>query len=73
MPLSLPALKVLRFFQTREYGICQRVRIRPALHAELERVMYRYITFILERNLKSIGFLNTLRRQNSPARSFPVE
>jgi len=63
MPLSLPALKVLRFFQTREYELCQRVRIRPALHAELERVMYRYITFILDRNLKSVGFLNTLRRQ----------
>jgi len=63
MPLSLPALKVLRFFQTREYELCRRVHIRPALHAELERVMYRYITFILERNLKSVGFLNTLRRQ----------
>lgn len=64
MPLSLPSLKVLRFFQTREYGLCEQVRIRPALHAELEGVMNRYITFILERNLKSVGFLNTLRRQN---------
>jgi len=63
MSLSLPALKVLRFFQTREYELCQRVRIRTALHGELERVMYRYITFILERNLKSVGFLNILRRQ----------
>lgn len=61
--LSPPALKVLRFLQTRKYEICQRVRIRPALHAELERVMYRYITFILERNVKSVGLLNTLRRQ----------
>ena len=63
MPLSLPALKVLRFFQTREYQLCQRVRIRAALHAELEQVMYRYIIFTLERNLKSVDFLNTLRRQ----------
>jgi len=61
--LSLAALKVLRFFQTHEYELCRRVHIRPALHAELERVMYRYITFILERNLKSVRFLNTLRRQ----------
>jgi len=63
MPLSLPALKVLRFFQTRDYELCQQVRIRPALHTELERVMYRYITFTLERHLKSVSFLNTLRRQ----------
>jgi DNA repair protein RecO (recombination protein O) len=61
--LSLPALKVLRFFQTREYDLCRRVHIRPALHAELEQVMYRYITYILERNLKSVDFLDTLRRQ----------
>lgn len=64
MSLSLPALKVLRFFQTREYGLCQQLRIRPALHAELEGVMYRYITFILERNLKSVRFLNTVRQQS---------
>jgi len=63
MTLSLAALKVLRFFQTREYELCERVHIRPKLHAELERVMYRYVTFILERNLKSVGFLNILRHQ----------
>jgi len=70
-PLSLAALKVLRFFQTREYELCQRMHIRPALHSELERVMYRYIAFTLERDLKSVGFLNILRRQdvapNSPS------
>jgi hypothetical protein len=58
---------VLRFFQTREYELCQQVRIRPALHSELEEVMYRNITFILERNLKSVSFLNTLRRQKVAA------
>lgn len=72
MSLSLTALKVLRFFQTHEYELCRRVRIRPPLHAELERVMYRYITFILERNLKSTSFLNLLRRQNSQVRRAPV-
>ena len=72
VPLSLPALKVLRFFQTHEYELCRRVRIRPALHAELERVMYRYITFILERNLKSTSFLNLLRQQKGQARRASV-
>jgi DNA repair protein RecO (recombination protein O) len=61
-PLTLPALKVLRFLQTRECETCQRVHIRPELHAELEQVMYGYLTYLLERKLKSVDFLNTLRR-----------
>ncbi len=63
--LSPPTLKVLRFLQTRDNALSQRLRIRPALHAELERVLYRYIVFILERNLKSVSFLNLLRQQGA--------
>jgi DNA repair protein RecO (recombination protein O) len=62
-PISLNALKVLRFLQTRDYETCSRLRISPGLHRELEAVMQRYITYILERNLKSVAFLQTLRRQ----------
>lgn len=64
-PLSLPALKVLRFFQTRAYELCYQVRIRADLHSELEEVMRRYITFVLERKLKSVSFLNALRREKA--------
>jgi DNA repair protein RecO (recombination protein O) len=62
-PLSLNALKVLRFLQTRDYDTIRLLRVRPPLHAELEAVMLRYITYILERNLKSVDFLHHLRRQ----------
>jgi DNA repair protein RecO (recombination protein O) len=62
-PISLNALKVLRFLQTRDYETCSRLRISPGLHRELEAVMQRYITYILERNLKSVAFLQRLRRQ----------
>ncbi len=61
--LSLNALKVLRFLQTRDYDTCRLLRIRPPLHAELETVILRYITYLLERELKSVDFLHHLRRQ----------
>ena len=61
--ISLSALKVLRFLQTRSYSSCRRLRIGQKLHQELEATMQRYIVHILERNLKSVEFLETLRRQ----------
>lgn len=67
MPLSLNALKVMRFLQTRDYDTIRQLRVRLPLHAELEKIMLRYITYILERNLKSVDFLHHLRRQMQAA------
>jgi DNA repair protein RecO (recombination protein O) len=61
--ITLNTLKVLRFLQTRDYDTCRRLRLSPPLHRELETIMYHYITYTLERSLKSVKFLKTLRRQ----------
>lgn len=61
-PLSLNALKVLRFLQTREWETCRRLRLSNGLHAELEVTLQRTIVYVLERDLKSAAFLHTLRR-----------
>jgi DNA repair protein RecO (recombination protein O) len=61
--LSVNGLKVLRFLQTREWETCRLLRLRPATHAEIEQLMNRYITYYLERRLRSIDFLQRLRRQ----------
>jgi DNA repair protein RecO (recombination protein O) len=61
--LSLNALKVLRFLQTREWETCRLLRLSPASHTEVERVMNHYITYHLERRLKSVDFIHRLRRQ----------
>jgi len=61
-PLSLPALKVLRFLQTRGYELCRTLQLRPATQQEVEDVLHRYIVHHLERNLKSVEFLETVRR-----------
>jgi len=60
--LSLNALKVLRFLQTRDWATCHLLRLSPASHAELERTMNHYLTYHLERRLKSVDFLHHLRR-----------
>ncbi len=61
--LSLNALKVLRFLQTRDWATCRLLRLSPASHLEVERTMNHYITYHLERQLKSADFIYRLRRQ----------
>jgi DNA repair protein RecO (recombination protein O) len=63
LEISVNALKVLRFLQTREWEICSLLRLSPASHAEVERIMYAYITYHLERKLKTVDFIQRLRKQ----------
>lgn len=61
--VSLKALKLLRFMQTRDYAVCQRLRISAEVREEVEGIIHDYIAYILERDLKSVDFLNRLRRE----------
>jgi len=61
IPFSVRALKVLRLWQSCDYATAQRVRIKPELSSELERVMHEYIRFILQRELKSLTWLQELK------------
>jgi len=63
LPISLPALKVLRYLQTRPWEAVQVVNIGAALHLELERLMLAYLTYVLEQRLQSVEFLRRLRRE----------
>lgn len=65
MPLSLGALKVLRHLQTHDFETVRVLELRPALHAELERVLHGYITYLLEQRLQSAAFLRRLRRESA--------
>ena len=60
-PISLTALKVLRYLQTREWESVRALRLSAETHAEVETLMQRYIAHHLERNLKSVEFLRELR------------
>lgn len=64
--LSVNALKVLRFFQNNSYETASRLKIPPELGDELERIMRNYIRYLLERELKSIAWLDSLKNGNLP-------
>ncbi|MBI4771314.1 MAG: DNA repair protein RecO C-terminal domain-containing protein [Chloroflexi bacterium] len=63
LPISLAALKLLRHLQRSSYPEAIVVQVRPAVHAEMEAVMQRYATYLLERRLKSVEFLRMVRQQ----------
>jgi len=60
--ISVPALKVLRYLQTQSYAQCAALRLRSSTHAEMEELMRHYLVYTLERQLKSVEFLEILRR-----------
>ena len=69
-PVSLSALKVLRWMQMHEYAAIRDLRIGDAVRDELEALMQKFITVHLERNLKSVQFLRELR---SPYGTAPLQ
>ena len=61
--IPVNSLKVLRFLQTHDYQSGSRLRLKPQTHRDTEALMVHYITYILERNLKSVEFIRRLRRE----------
>jgi len=61
-PIALNTLKVLRYMQTHDASASNRLRLTAATHRDLEAMMLNYITYILERNLKSVEFLDQVRQ-----------
>lgn len=62
-PISLPVLKVLRFLQTEPWEKVSRLQLTLTTRQQVEALLLGYITFLLERRLKSVDFLKKLRRQ----------
>ncbi|MEE9399173.1 MAG: DNA repair protein RecO [Dehalococcoidales bacterium] len=62
-PLSVNAQKVLRLIQNSDYETVSRLKIDTKLSQELEEVMSGYLKFLLEREVKSASWLNTLREE----------
>ena len=63
--LSLSALKVLRHAFRSDYAAFTALNLREAVQSEVEQVMLRYLQHVLERKVKSVEFLNLLRRENA--------
>ncbi len=64
--LSLNALKVLRFLQSNDFDTTNRLKVDAALSRELETVMRSLIRYLLERDLRSVVWLDSLKKQLPP-------
>ena len=62
-PLPLAVLKVLRYLQTEPWEKVAKLQLAPQTNQHLEKLLLGYITFTLERQLKSVEFLRKLRRE----------
>jgi DNA repair protein RecO (recombination protein O) len=61
-PLSLNALKLLRLLQRAPFEEVTRVRVSGVLGAELETCLGDYVRYVLEREVRSARFVETLRQ-----------
>jgi DNA repair protein RecO (recombination protein O) len=64
--MSLPTFKLLRYLQSQPFAAIERLHISPATSSEAERILRAYIRHILERDLKSLTFLESLRPPDLP-------
>lgn len=69
-PLALGLFKALRFIQSSPWEQVARLNLGQGLHNDLERLLQGYIIYQLERNVRSVAFIQVLREQVS--RSQPV-
>jgi len=61
LPLSLSAFKLLRFLQAQPLEAVERLNISPATRTEAELLLRAYLRRILERDLKSVAFLEEIQ------------
>lgn len=59
--ISVEALKYLRHFQRSGYGEARRARPAPEVRQETEDLMQGYFTYLLERELKTPGFMRKIQ------------
>ena len=67
LPLSLNAMKVLRYFQHEDQARVGELKVTAALLNELERILRTYIRYVLERDVKSAEFMNLVSGSRSAA------
>jgi DNA repair protein RecO (recombination protein O) len=60
VPMSLSAFKLLRFLQAQPLDAIERLSLSPTTRDEVEKLLRAYIRRILERDLKSIAFLEEI-------------
>ena len=62
-PVSVDGQKVLRWLQNSDCNTVSSKKINPGLSQEVEEVMRGYLKYLLEREVKSAAWLDTLKRE----------
>lgn len=60
--ISMSALKYMRHFQRSSYADAALAQISPQTYQEMENILQYYLTYLLERGLKTPAFLRQIRR-----------
>jgi len=63
LPVTEEVVRLLRVFQTGSYRSCLAQPISRQAREGMEEIMHAYITYLLERQLKSVEYLKLLRRE----------
>jgi DNA repair protein RecO (recombination protein O) len=70
-PLSPEAQKTLCLLQSSDYESVSGMKLAPELSHQLEVVIRNYIRYLLERELKSAAWLDSLKAQSGPTNLSP--
>jgi len=62
-PLSANAVKLLRMLLHGRFSDVARVSVDASLASELERALLEYVRWVLERDVRSASFIDTVRRK----------
>ena len=62
-PISVDAIKVMRFLLKNDINSATRLKVSPDLSHDLEQIIRQYIRYLLEREVKSVEFLDRLRAE----------
>jgi DNA repair protein RecO (recombination protein O) len=62
-PISANAVKLLRLLLHGRFSDVSRVTVGAELGAELERALLEYVRWVLERDVRSAAFIDTLRKR----------
>ena len=66
--VSVNALKVLRLLQSSNYNTVVKLKMNRELSQQLEAVMRDYLKYLLEQEVKSVAWLDTLKSAELPTR-----
>ena len=72
IPLSVDALKVLRYFSTNSLAASLKIQAKPSLKKELATLLGSTLRYVLERELRSSTFVRLMDHKNTQANELAV-